>query len=116
MQILYHMEDAQVCKSHRIMEPTHSGGDTGPASHFLHSQLKEAVWKHPHVLKDSLELIRIVEGLHIDHREQIMLTAADVNALYPSIQLDRGMAALSWYIDHHTDLNQTPKDLSLLHN
>ena len=86
---------------------------TGPASHFLHSQLKEAVWKHPHVLKDSLELIRIVEGLHIDHREQIMLTAADVNALYPSIQLDRGMAALSWYIDHHTDLNQTLKDLCL---
>ena len=36
---------------------------TGPASHFLHSQLKEAVWKHPHVLKDSLELIRIVRGL-----------------------------------------------------
>ena len=31
---------------------------TGPASHFLHSQLKEAIWKHPHVLKDSLDLIR----------------------------------------------------------
>ena len=34
---------------------------TGPASHFLHCQLKEAVWKHPFVLKDSLELIRITE-------------------------------------------------------
>ena len=86
---------------------------TGPASHFLHSQLKEAVWKHQHVLKDSLELIRIVEGLSIGPREQIMLSAADVNSLYPSIQLDRGMAALRWFMDHHTDLNQTLKELCL---
>ena len=30
---------------------------TGPAvaSHFLLSQLKEQVWKHPRVLKDSME-------------------------------------------------------------
>jgi len=86
---------------------------TGPASHFLHSQLKEAVWKHPHVLKDSLELIRIVGGLRFDADEQIMLTAADVNALYPSIQLERGMAALRWFMDYHTSFNQTLKDLCL---
>ena len=86
---------------------------TGPASHFLHTQLKEAVWKHPHVLKDSMELIRTVEGMHFDSSEQIMLTAADVNALYPSIQLERGMAALKWFMDHHTDLGQTIKDLYL---
>jgi hypothetical protein len=36
---------------------------TAPASHFLHSQLKEDVWRHPHVLRDSLDLVRIVEGL-----------------------------------------------------
>ena len=58
---------------------------TGPASHFLHSQLKEAVWKHPHVLKDSLMLILILEGLNFEPGEPIRLTAADVNALYPSI-------------------------------
>ena len=86
---------------------------TGPASHFLHSQLKEAVWKHPHVLKDSLELIRIVGGLRFDAAEQIMLTAADVNALYPSIQLERGMTALRWFMDNHTSFNQTLKDLCL---
>lgn len=86
---------------------------TGPASHFLHSQLKEAVWKHPHVLKDSLELIRIVRGLRFDVAEQIMLTAADVNALYPSIRLERGMAALRWFMDNHTSFNQTLKDLCL---
>ncbi len=67
---------------------------TRPASHFLHSQLKEAVWRHPHVLRESLDLIRMVEGLRYDAAEQIMLTAADVNALYPSIPLKRGMTAL----------------------
>ena len=86
---------------------------TGPASHFLHSQLKEAVWSHPHVLRDSLDLIRILEGLHFEADEQIMLTAADVNALYPSIRLERGMTALRWFMEHHTSFNQTLKDLCL---
>jgi hypothetical protein len=84
---------------------------TGPASHFLHSQLKEAVWKHPYVLKDSLDLIRTVEGLRFKADEQIMLTAADVNALYPSIHLERGMMALRWFMDRHTSFNQTLKNL-----
>ena len=48
---------------------------TCPASHFLHSQLTEAVWKHPHVIKDSWEFIRIVRGLRFDVAEQIMLTS-----------------------------------------
>ena len=86
---------------------------TGPASHFLHSQLKGAVWKHPHVLKDSLELIRTVRGLSFDGAEQIMLTSADVNALYPFIKLERGMAALRWFMDNHTSFSQTLKDLCL---
>ena len=86
---------------------------TGPASHFLHAQLKEAVWKHPHVLKDSLTLIRTLEGLNFEPSEQIRLTAADVNALYPSIQLDKGLAALRWFMEHHTNFNQTLKDLCL---
>ena len=86
---------------------------TGPASHFLHCQLKEAVWKHPFVLKDSLDLIRILETWRFDADEQIMLTAADVNALYPSIRLQDGLAALRWFMDHHTDFNHTLKDLCM---
>jgi hypothetical protein len=42
-----------------------------------------------------------------------MLTAADVNALYPSIQLERGTTALPWFMEQHTSFNQTPKDLCL---
>ena len=85
---------------------------TGPASHFLHCQLQEEVWKHPYVLKDSLDLIRILEKLEING-SRAMLTVADVNALYPSIQLDRGMTALRWFMDNHTDFCQTLKDLCL---
>ncbi len=86
---------------------------TGPASHFLHSQLTGAVWRHPQVLRDSLDLVRIVEGLRFDADEQIILTAADVNALYPSIRLKRGMTALRWFMEQHTSFNQTLKDLCL---
>jgi hypothetical protein len=86
---------------------------TGPASHFLHCQLKEEVWKHPHVLRDSLDLIRTLEGLSFDSGEGVILTSADVNALYPSINLQRGMAALQWFMDSHTSFNQTLKDLCL---
>ena len=85
---------------------------TGPASHFLHCQLQAEVWKHPHVLKDSLDLIRILEKLKIDGARAI-LTAADVNALYPSIQLESGMIALRWFMNSHTDFSQTLKDLCL---
>ena len=90
---------------------------TGPASHFLHSQLKEAVLKHPHVLKDSLMLIRILELLTFVPGEPIRLTAANVNALiivlYPFIRLDKGLAAPRWYMEHFTDFNQILKDLCL---
>ncbi len=85
---------------------------TAPASHFLHSQLKEDVWRHPHVLKDSLDLIRIVGGLRFATAE-IKSTAADFNALYPSIQLEHGMTVLLWFMVQLTSFNQTLKDLCL---
>ena len=86
---------------------------TMPASHFLDRQLKKAVWSHPYVLKDSRELVRILQGLEFAPGDRVMLTAADVNSLYPSIQLDRGMRAMQWFLDNHTDFNSTLKDLCL---
>ena len=97
MQFLHHMEVAQ--------------GVTSPASHFLHFPLRGAVWRHPHVQKDSLEHTLTMRGLCLGCAEQIMLALADVNALYPSIQLERGMAALRWFMYVHTSFNQTLKDL-----
>ena len=50
-------------------------------------------------------------GLCFDADEQIMLTAAD--SLYPSVQLERWMAALQWFMDNHTSFNQTLKNKCL---
>ena len=86
---------------------------TGPASQFLHCQLQTEVWKHQHVLRDSLDLIRILERKRFESHGEATLTSADVNALYPSINLERGMTALSWFMDHHTSFSQTLKDLCL---
>ena len=93
VQFLHHMETAVRSR------PIAAAIDyvTGPASHFFHSQLKEAVWKHQHVLKDSLTLIRILKGLNFEPGEPTRLTAAHLNALYPSIQVDKGLAALSCF-------------------
>jgi hypothetical protein len=86
---------------------------TGPASHFLHCQLQGDVWKHPRVLRDSLDLIRILEERQFESAGRAMLTSADVVALYPSIRLEQGMTALRWFMDCHTDFNPTLKDLCL---
>jgi hypothetical protein len=86
---------------------------TGPASQFLHCQLQTDVWKHQHVLRDSLDLIRILEQKRFESHGEAILTSADVNALYPSINLERGMTALSWFMDHHTSFSPTLKDLCL---
>ncbi len=42
--------------------PNSIGYPTGQVSHFLHSQLIEAVNAHTHVLKDPLSLIRQLES------------------------------------------------------
>ena len=83
-------------------------GGTGPASVTgsggieRRDRLQTEVWKHQHVLRDSLDLIRILEQKRFESHGEAILTSADVNALYPSINLERGMTALSWFMDHHT--------------
>ena len=48
---------------------------TVPASHFLDRQLKKAVWSHPYVLRDSRELVWILQGLEFAPGDRVMLTA-----------------------------------------
>ena len=97
MCILHRLETAQGCECIWFTYPTHCGGNyvTGPASQFLNCQLQPDVWKHPHVLRDSLDLIRIFEEKRFESQGRVILTSADVNALYPSIRLERCTAALS---------------------
>ena len=70
----------------------------------------DAVNKHEHVLKDSLSLIRLLESTPFSPDQNILLTSADVAALYPSINIDDGMKALQWFMAQHTSI---PQDLQL---
>ena len=79
------------------------GYPTGQVSHFRHSQLIDAVNAHFHVLKDSLSLIRQLEALP---KQNILLTSADVAALYPSINIEDGMKALQWFMAEHSSIPQ----------
>ena len=91
------------------------GYPTGQVSHFLHSQLIDSVNEHVHVLKDSLSLIRQLESMSFSPQQNIILTSADVAALYPSINIEDGMTALQWFMAKHTSipLNLQPKYLKL---
>ncbi len=84
---------------------------TGPGPIFCTANYKEMVWKHPHVLQDSLDLIRILEERQFETTGRVMPTSADVNALYPSIRLEQGMIVLQWFMNHQTDFTSTLKDL-----
>ncbi len=73
------------------------GYSTGQVSHFLHSQLIDAVNAHVYVLKDSLSLIRQLESLSFSPMLKILLTSADVASLYPSLDIEDCMKALQWH-------------------
>lgn len=91
------------------------GYPTGQISHFLHCQLIDSVKRHPNVLQDSLELIRLLESMPISPEHELLLTSADVTALYPSINIEDGMKALQWFMAEHTSISPVlqPKYLRL---
>ena len=75
----------------------------------------DAVNAHTHVLKDSLSLIRQLESLSFPPEQNILLTSADVAALYPSINIEDDMKALQWFMTEHSSIPQNlqPKYLRL---
>jgi hypothetical protein len=77
--------------------------------------LIDAVNGHEHTLRDSLSLIRQLESTPISPAQDIILTSADVVALYPSINIEDGMNALQWFMAEHTSipLNLQQKYLKL---
>ena len=91
------------------------GYPTSQVSHFLHSQLIDSVNTHAHVLTDSLSLIRQLESMSFLPEQNILLTSADVAALYPSINIEDGMKALQWFMTKHSNIPQNlqPKYLKL---
>ena len=105
---LHKRANAQGVRSRPIA--SNIGYPTGQISQFLHSQLIDAVTRHQHVLKDSLSLIRLLESTPLSPEKNILLSTADVAALYPSIDIEDGMKALKWFMAEHTDI---PPDLQL---
>ena len=99
---LHKQANAQGVRSRPIA--SNIGYPTGQISHFLHSQLIDAVNRHENVLKDSLSLIRLLEATPISPDQNILLTSADVVALYPSINIEDGMTALQWFMAKHTSI------------
>ena len=82
------------------------GYPTSQVSLFLHCQLIGSVNKHNNVLKDSLSLIRLIESMQGTQEKDILLTSADVAALYPSINIEDGIQALQWFMAYHTSIPQ----------
>jgi hypothetical protein len=62
----------------------------------------------------KLDLIQTLEELSFDSGEGVILSSANVNTIHPSINLQRGMAALLWFVGSHTSFNQTLKDLLVM--
>ena len=75
---LHKQANAQGVRSRPIA--SNIGYPTGQISHFLHSQLIDAVNRHENVLKDSLSLIRLLEATPISPDQNVLLTSADVVA------------------------------------
>ena len=70
---------------------------TRVVSQFLHDQFCELVMKHPHVLKDTKDLVRLLARGKPNSQGNILETG-DVVALYPSIPHDLGLRALEWFM------------------
>ena len=67
---------------------------TGQVSHFVPCQLRDAVLSYEYILKDSFSLIRQLECMNISKTQDVILTSADVTALYPSMNLEDGITAM----------------------
>jgi len=67
-------------------------------SKFLHCLLAPVVFQNAHVLKDSLTSIKKLDEVWIPARSQSLIHYFDVIALYPSIDLERGLKLMSWFL------------------
>ena len=74
---------------------------TEQASNFLDSQFQSAVSKNDIILKDSSQLVAILDQMTIQEGEELLLNSADVTALYPSINIEDGLKALDWFMDKY---------------
>jgi hypothetical protein len=82
---------------------------TSEASHKLHELLQEDIYNQPSILKDSLSMIRKLHKIDLTPYSTLLIATADVTALYPSIDIERGLIALLWFLNTHTKHTQLVK-------
>ena len=68
-------------------------------STFLHCLLGPKDFQNPHVLKDSLTLIRRLNEVRVSANHCLRFATFDVTALYPSIDLERGLNSMIWFLN-----------------
>jgi hypothetical protein len=71
---------------------------TCQSSTFLHCLLEQVVFQNAHVLQDSLTLIRKLDKVRVSADHNLRFATFDVTALYPSIDLERGLNSMKWFL------------------
>ena len=69
---------------------------------------------HEFVLKDSISLIRQPECMNVSQTQDVILTSAEVAALYCSINLEDGLTAMQWFITRQTSIPLSLQRLYIL--
>lgn len=74
------------------------GTVTANASRWLDSMLQPTLVDHRWILRDSTQLVRILDSIDVSSHRSVSLVTLDVTALYPSIDIDRGLDALRQFL------------------
>jgi hypothetical protein len=81
-------------------------------SHFLHCMLAPKVFSNPFVLWDSLSFVRMLDKLNAPSDDSLRFATyvLTVTALYPPIDLERGMQSLKWFMETKCDFKDELRD------
>lgn len=83
-------------------------------SNFLHCMLAPKVFNHRFVLRDSLSFVRMLDNLKVPQDDSLRFATYDVTALYPSIDLERGLQSLQWFMETECDFKDELKEFILV--
>ena len=92
---------------------SHDNYFTGQCSQFLHCMLYPYVFKHRFVRKDSLTFVRMLDQLVVPMDNRLRWATYDVQALYPSIDLERGLKSLQWFMETECDFSDNLQEFIL---
>ena len=71
---------------------------TEEMANFVHCQLWNLVARHPRILKNTRELVAILDHKDFSNGEY-WVSSADVTALYPSMVLSTCLESMKWFLD-----------------